>query len=183
MTLLESLDIPPGSSMPPFTLPDSSGKSFNSWDCFGTKGLLVVFICNHCPYAIAQWMRFINLAREARQLGINMLAINPNIHPDYPQDAPEQMRILVEEMALPFPYLVDGTQQVARQFKAQCTPDPYLFNRDAELVYHGRLDDNWQNESGVTSQDLLEAVRALAEDREIDLPWHPAMGCSIKWRR
>ncbi len=175
MTLAESVDIPLGSSMSPFSLPDSSGKTFNSWDCYGPKGLLVVFICNHCPYAIAQWTRFIALAQQSRELGVN-------IHPDYPQDAPEQMRILVREMEISFPYLIDGTQNTARQFRAQCTPDPFLFNRDAELVYHGRLDDNWQDESAVTHRELLEAVMALAEDRGVASPQIPAMGCSIKWR-
>lgn len=183
MTLVESVDIPLGSSMSPFSLPDSAGTVFNSWDCFGPKGLMVLFTCNHCPYAIAQWPRFLSLAVRAKKIGINTVAINPNIHPDYPQDALEQMRILVKKMEVSFPYLVDGTQQVARQFKAQCTPDPYLFNRDAELAYHGRLDDQWQDETAVTSHDLLDAVEALGSGNNPEPQQHPAMGCSIKWRK
>lgn len=182
MTLVESGDIAFGSKMPHFSLPDAAGRLFDSNDCFGAKGLLVLFTCNHCPYARAQWPRFIRLAAQARTLGVNCVAINPNIHPDYPQDAPERMRVLADELGIDFPYLVDASQQVAQRFKAQCTPDPFLFDCEARLVYHGRLDDNWQDEDAVTRHELLEAVEALAAGGEIRLLPHPAMGCSIKWR-
>ena len=183
MALVESSDIPLGSNMPPFSLPDPEGRVFNSWDCFGEQGLLVVFTCNHCPYAVAQWGRLIRLAQRARHLGVNTVAINPNIHPDYPQDAPEGMRELVGKLRIDFPYLVDGMQKVARAFGAQCTPDPYLFNRDAELVYHGRIDDNWQDEDAVTRHELWDAIEALAAGEALEAQQNPAMGCSIKWRK
>ena len=183
MALVESIDIPLGSSMPPFSLPDSEGRVHQSWNCFGERGLLVVFTCNHCPYAVAQWPRLVRLAQKARRIGVNTAAINPNIHPDYPQDAPEGMRKLVVKLGIDFPYLVDGSQKTARAFGAQCTPDPYLFNREAELVYHGRIDDNWQNEDVVTRHELWEAVEALASDEPLEAVQNPAMGCSIKWRK
>lgn len=181
MALVESLDIPLGSKMPAFHLADAQGKYFASPDCFGPKGLLVLFTCNHCPYALAQWPRFIALADRAKNIGINTVAINPNIHPAYPQDAPGMMLKLCADLGIRFPYLVDAEQQTARAFKAQCTPDPYLFDREARLVYHGRLDDHWQDEQGVSRRELLEAIETLSAGGELNAVQKPAMGCSIKW--
>ncbi|MEZ4600516.1 MAG: thioredoxin family protein [Syntrophotaleaceae bacterium] len=182
MALVHSVDLPLGSTMPEFTLQDPDGKIYRSRDLFGSKGLLVLFTCNHCPYANAQWPRFVRLAEEFAPRGINTVAINANIHPDYPDDAPFRMKDKVAELAISFPYLVDETQQVATAFKAQCTPDPYLFDAEGNLAYHGRLDDNWQDESAVTRQELREAMGALAEGGSFMQNQKPSMGCSIKWR-
>ena len=182
MALIESILIPLGSKMPDFELKDPRGKIFKSEELCGKRGLLVAFTCNHCPYAIAVWPRLIKLARSARQAGINPVAINPNIHPDYPDDAPDKMVLKIKELGIDFPYLVDETQKVADAFKAQCTPDIYLFNTKHELVYHGRIDDNWQDESKVTREELKEAVNNLAAGKAISKEQRPSMGCSIKWR-
>jgi thiol-disulfide isomerase/thioredoxin len=168
--------------MPAFSLNDPSGKLFSSDGLLASKGLLVVFICNHCPYAKAQWPRLIRLAEEFAGQGINTVAINANIHPDYPDDAPRHMTELAAELGITFPYLVDDSQQVAREFRAQCTPDPYLFDGQGRLFYHGRIDDNWQDDKAVQRQDLREAMRALIAGTDPPAVQQPSMGCSIKWR-
>jgi len=182
MALMYSVDVPLGTRMPDFELKDPFGNVYKSDDLYGDKGLLVVFTCNHCPYAIAVWPRLIRLSKYAKELGINTVAINPNIHPNYPEDAPEKMIEKIKEWGIPFPYLIDETQEVAKAFKAQCTPDIYLFDKDHKLVYHGRIDDNWQDESKVTKEELKEAITNLAEGKQINPVQYPSMGCSIKWR-
>lgn len=182
MTLVYSVDLPLGSPMPGFSLNDPFGKSFNGGELGADKGLLLVFTCNHCPYAKAQWPRLIRLAKEFSRQGINTVAINANIHPGYPDDAPQRMAELVTELGISFPYLVDDVQQVAREFRAQCTPDPYLFDGQGMLFYHGRIDDNWQNEEAVLHQELREAMVALVAGEEPPVVQQPSMGCSIKWR-
>lgn len=182
MVLLESIEISLGTEMPDFELKDSHGKIFKSDRLYAEKGLLVVFTCNHCPYANAVWPRLIKLARYARDLGINTVAINPNIHPDYPEDTSEKMIEKGVKLGIEFPYLVDETQQTAKAFKAQCTPDIYLFNKEHKLVYHGRIDNNWQDESKVTREELKEAIVSLANNKPISQKQYPSMGCSIKWR-
>jgi peroxiredoxin len=182
MALIESIDIPLGTGMPSFTLKDPFGKNYSSDGLIGTKGLLVVFTCNHCPYAKAVWPRLIRIAHDARNLGIPAVAINPNIHPNYPDDRPECMIQKIKEWGITFPYLVDDTQETAKAFMAQCTPDIYLMNHERILIYHGRIDDNWQDEGKVTRKDLQNAINALADGKEIPSPQYPSMGCSIKWR-
>jgi len=182
MTLLKTLDLPMGVEMPGFCLPDPFGEFHSSEKLSGEKGLLVVFTCNHCPYANAQWPRLVRLARHARRLGINTVAINANIHPDYPEDAPEKMKEKITELGIDFLYLIDESQNVARAFQAQCTPDPYLFDASGRLAYHGRIDDHWQDENRATRRELQEAVEHLAAGLPVEKKQHPSMGCSIKWR-
>ncbi len=182
MALVESVGIALGTEMPDFTLSDPDGKSFEGRALYGPKGLLVAFTCNHCPYAIAVWPRLVRLADKAKALGVGTVAVNPNIHPAYPEDAPKKMKEKVREWGIPFPYLVDETQATAKAFKAQCTPDLYLYAAGRCLAYHGRLDDNWQDEAAVTREDLWDAVVDVAAGRPAATPQRPSMGCSIKWR-
>lgn len=179
---VESKEIPLGTPLPTFSLKDPFGKHYNSFELKGEKGLLVVFMCNHCPYAQAVWPRIIRLAQWAKPLGVNTVAINPNIHPDYPEDSPEEMKKRIREWGIPFPYLIDETQDVARTFEAKCTPDPYLFEASGKLVYHGRVDDNWKDETKVTREELREAIERMLKGEPPLSPQCPAMGCSIKWR-
>jgi len=179
---IESIEIPLGTVLPPFDLPDTNGTVFHSDRLIGPKGLLVIFTCNHCPYAKAVWPRTITIAQEGQRLGIQTVAINPNINPEYPEDAPSVMKAKIKEWGIPFPYLVDESQEVARAFKAQCTPDIYLFDAAGRLAYHGRVDDNWQDVSKVTRQELKEAVVNTAAGRPASGKQHPSLGCSIKWR-
>ena len=181
MSILESIVIPLGTKMPPFELADPFGKTFKGEDLYGEKGLLLGFSCNHCPYAIAVWPRFIRVSVYAQEIGINTVVINPNINPDYPEDAPDQMVRKIKEWGIEFPYLVDDKQDAARAFKAQCTPDIYLFNNERELVYHGRVDDNWKDESNVKQEELKQAVDNLSDGKPQAENQKPSMGCSIKW--
>ena len=181
MALLQSILIPLGTAMPDFKLKTPSGEEFKGTNLFGDKGLLIGFLCNHCPYAVAVWPRFVRLAQYAKEMGINAVAINPNINPDYPEDGPEEMIKKVKEWNIDFPYLVDENQDIARAFKAQCTPDIFLFNNEKKLVYHGRIDDHWQDENKVTRQELKEAIEHCASGQEIAKDQNPSMGCSIKW--
>jgi peroxiredoxin len=182
MSLVESLKIPLGTVMPEFKLKDAAGKTFDGESLQGDRGLLVVFTCNHCPYANAVWPRLIRIANEALAMKFGVVAINPNIHPKYPDDAPPKMIEKIRELNILFPYLVDEEQSVARAFKAQCTPDVYLFDQDKRLVYHGRIDDNWKDEGAVKKEDLKDAITALFSGRAVDAKQFSSMGCSIKWQ-
>ncbi len=182
MALLESVKVPLGTLMPSFVLRDPSGKEFSSDGLYGDRGLLVIFTCNHCPYANAVWPRLVRLGVYAAGMRLGVVAVNPNINPDFPDDAPGKMTAKARELGLSFPYLVDEDQSVAKAFKAQCTPDIYLYNNKKALVYHGRIDDNWKDEDAVTREELKEAMNNLAAGIPVDKKQMPAMGCSIKWR-
>ncbi|NBV41832.1 thioredoxin family protein [bacterium] len=182
MALVESSDIGIGSVMPSFSLEDAMGDRITLADSRGEMGTLIIFTCNHCPYALAVWPRLIRLGLELSRDGIGTVAINPNIHPDYPDDSPSEMAKRVTDWGIPFPYLIDATQEVARSYDAQCTPDIYLLDAQDQLVYHGRIDDNWKNESLVTHRDLWEAAQGLINGFPPLTVQKPSMGCSIKWR-
>lgn len=183
MAQLESTNIPLGTKIPKFVLRDPDGVIQVSDYAFGKKGLLIVFTCNHCPYAKAVWPRIIRIGKYAMKHDINVLAINPNINPDYPDDSPDEMGKRIKEWNITFPYLIDEAQKTAHVFDAQCTPDIYLYNSEHKLVYHGRVDDNWQEESKVTKEELKEAITALIKGRPIAEKQIPSIGCSIKWRK
>ena len=179
---IESINVPLGMKMPKFILRDPDGVIQVSDYIIGKKGILVIFTCNHCPYAKAVWPRILKIGQWAIEQGINTVAINPNINPNYPDDAPEMMRLKIKEWGIPFPYLIDETQKVAKAFDAQCTPDIYLFDADQKLVYHGRVDDNWQDALKVMKHELKDAIKNLIEGKPISTDQFPSMGCSIKWR-
>jgi len=183
MALLESIFIPLGTKMPDFELKDPFDKSFKGRELYGDRGLIIAFTCNHCPYANAVWNRFISLAKYAKGLHINAIAINPNIHPDFPEDAPDQMIVKINDLNIEFPYLIDDSQETAKAFKAQCTPDIFVFNHSKKLIYHGRIDDNWRDETNVKHEELKEALNNHAAGLPISENQHPTMGCSIKWRK
>lgn len=182
MALVGSIHVAQGTRLPEFTLNDPDGVAHSSSELMGEKGLLLVVTCNHCPYALAVWPRLIRIARQIRGMGVNSVAINPNIHPDYPADGIPAMKEKIAEWGVDFPYLADETQDVARALNAQCTPDIYLYDHHGELQYHGRIDDYWKDEAQVTQQELLPAVEAMANGDEMPAIQHPTIGCSIKWR-
>ncbi len=182
MALVASIHVDLGWQLPDLELKDPDGNSCKLGECAGENGLLVAFTCNHCPYAIAVWPRLIKHARAFRAKGVNTIAVNPNIHPDYPQDSASAMKEKIAEWGIDFPYLADETQEVARTFDAQCTPDLYLFNKSGKLYYHGRIDDYWKDEAQVKQQDLAPAVDAMIAGEPSLQPQYPTIGCSIKWR-
>ena len=172
-----------GWKAPDFTLKDAHGKSYKMSDYLGGKGLLIAFICNHCPYVkrIAQ-----RLAADTKLLmdeGINVLAIMSNDYEYVPEDSPENMKIFAQQHNFGFPYLIDEDQSVGKQYDAVCTPDFFGFNNKGELQYRGRIDDaRMGNEEGRVPE-LVNAMRMIAETGTGPETQFPSMGCSIKWRK
>jgi len=182
MALVASIHVESGWALPDVELKDVDGRRVRLLDQTGRNGLLAAFTCNHCPYALAVWPRLIRYAAAFREKGVNTVAINPNIHPGYPEDSVPAMKDKMAEWGVDFPYLADETQRVARTFDAQCTPDLYLFDKTGKLYYHGRFDDYWKDETKVTQQELAPAVDAMLAGQPAPQPQHPTIGCSIKWR-
>lgn len=183
MALVQSKGLPVGTSAPDFSLPGVDGETWSLERFEEAKALVVVFTCNHCPYAQATEDRLVAIQREYRDKGVRLVAINPNDSVAYPDDNFDAMRVRAEERGFNFPYLQDETQEVAKAYDAVCTPDPYVFDRERRLTYAGRVDDNWKEEDLVTSQDLRKAIEATLEGKELDFVPIPSMGCSIKWKK
>jgi len=166
-----------------FSLPGVDGRTWTLADCKGEKGLLVMFICNHCPYVKAVRERIVRDARELKQLGINCVAIMSNDPTDYPEDSFENMKRVAEEFDFPFPYLFDETQAIAKIYGAVCTPDFFGYNADLGLQYRGRLDASRKETApDDVRRDLFEAMRQVAETGRGPAEQIPSIGCSIKWR-
>lgn len=181
MALVKSVDIELGKELEHFVLKDSFGVEFDSKKAFKEAGMLIVVTCNHCPYANAIWSRVSKIAEFAKKLDITTVALNPNIHPNYPEDSPAYMRDKIEEFNLNFPYLVDAKQKVSKSLGAVCTPEIFLFDEFAKLYYHGRLDDSWHDSRGVKKEDLREAIISLFGKQPAPSQQISSQGCSIKW--
>jgi peroxiredoxin len=166
-----------------FDLEGTDGRHHRLAEACGRKGTLVMFICNHCPYVQAVLDDIIRDARELEAHGVKSIAIMPNDTRAYPADSFENMKRLAEEKRLPFPYVIDRTQQVARTYDAVCTPDFFGFNADLELQYHGRIYEvrNRQRVPG-SRRELFEGLVQIAQRGEAPEEQTPSMGCSIKWR-
>jgi peroxiredoxin len=176
--------MPVGTPAPPFSLPATDGRTVSLEDFADAKVLVVVFTCNHCPYAKAAEGRLVELQRDFADRGVRLVAINPNDAVSHPDDSFEKMIERARAQGFNFPYLRDETQEVARAYDAACTPDVFVFGPDRALVYNGRIDDDWKDPSAVTRRDLREVVEATLEGRPHGLPEVvPSMGCSIKWKR
>jgi len=171
-----------GQSAIDFSLPDVDGKIWSLEKCRGKKGLLVMFICNHCPYVKAIQQRLVNDTAELRELGINSVAIMSNDTTQYAEDSPENMKKIAAEFNFPFPYLLDATQAVAKKYGAVCTPDFFGYNADLELQYRGRLDASRKELiSGDMKRDLFAAMKQVSQTGHGPKEQIPSMGCSIKW--
>jgi peroxiredoxin len=167
-----------------FKLPDTAGKLWTLDDCKGVNGLLVMFICNHCPYVRATLEGLVADTRLLLDSGINSVAIMSNDIRGYPMDAPEYMRKLAQEYQFPFPYLYDESQQVAHAYGAVCTPDFFGYNKDMQLQYRGRF-DNRENKTGQepgAKHELLLAMQEIAKTGQGPRVQIPNLGCSIKWK-
>lgn len=181
-TLSTMLEI--GTKAPSFELPDTDGSKVSLNDLKFDKGVLVMFICNHCPYVKHLNEGLVEFANEYKQKGIECIAISSNDVENYPQDSPDLMKELSEKHNFPFPYLYDETQEVAKAYKAACTPDFFLFDRDLKLFYRGQFDDSRPgNRKLVSGSDMRAAANSLIEGEEDFEPQIPSMGCNIKWKR
>ena len=182
MALMHSKGMPVGNPAPLFSLPGVDGNAWSLDSFSDAELLLVVFTCNHCPYAIASEDRLIEIQNDYADRGLQMVAISPNDAEKYPDDSFDEMKKRADDKAFPFPYLYDESQEVARGYDAACTPDLFLFDRDRKLLYNGRIDDNWQEPGQVTRRDLRAVLDAALEGRTVDFEHVPSMGCSIKWK-
>ena len=170
-----------GAMAPDFDLPGVDGKRYNL-GCFADQKILIVlFTCNHCPYAQAYEDRLIQIQKDYERRGVQLVAINANDEKNYPEDRLDMMVVRAKEQGFNFPYLRDADQSVARAYDAACTPEAYAFDQGGALRYHGRIDDNWQNPKQVKSHDLRNALDDLLAHRPVRAPLTHALGCSIKW--
>jgi len=173
-----------GTPAPDFVLPDSFGQHHSLQSCRGAKGLLVIFMCNHCPYVKAVIDRIVRDTRELATLGIGSVAIMSNDVTVYPEDSPKNMQAWAQELNLPFPYLYDETQSVARAFGAVCTPDYFGYNAQLELQYRGRLDASGRKPAAPDARrELFAAMHQIAHSGQGPREQQASIGCSIKWKQ
>ena len=171
-----------GWQAPDFNLPNIDGKTVSLKDSMGKNGLLVMFICNHCPYVKAILPRLIDDVKALQALGINTIAIMSNDPADYPEDSLDNMQKIAQAMAFPFPYLLDETQEVAKKYNAVCTPDFFGFNHNFALQYRGRFDESRKETAQGSTRDLFKAMQLVAETGQGPQAQIASIGCSIKWR-
>jgi len=171
-----------GDVAPGFRLPGTDGKWHSLEDFSGSELLLVVFSCNHCPYAQAWEGRLLEIGRRYPPEKLGMVMINPNETEHYPDDSMERMIERARRKNYPFPYLRDDSQEVARAYGAEVTPHPFLFDRSRRLIFQGKPDDNWEDPSRVRHPYLREAIEAALAGRPVPTPVTSVIGCSVKWK-
>lgn len=184
MALIYSEKLKMGWKAVDFNLQGADGNTYNLNSFSNKKGLLVAFTCNHCPYARAAWPTLVGLFQKY-QGDMNFIAINPNDEKEFPEDSFAEMQKKQQEWNIPFPYLQDKTQDTARNYSAQCTPDIYLFKKeedDFKLFYHGRISDDWEKPALARERNLEQAIIDLSKDGLPPENQPPSIGCSIKWR-
>ncbi len=183
MSMQPSTMAPLGSEAPDFELPDTRGETVSLDDFDDARALLVVFLCNHCPYVKHIRDELAEFAREYRGRGLAVVGISSNDVEQYPEDSPKRMREVKEEVGFPFPYLYDESQEVAKAYGAACTPDFFLFDEERELAYRGQFDDSRPgNDVPVTGEDLRRATDRVLEGRPVPEDQAPSVGCNIKWK-
>jgi peroxiredoxin len=183
MAATPSTMLPLGTRAPDFSLPDTTGEQVSLDDFAGSPGYLVMFICNHCPFVKHVRQQLAELGRDLVRRGVAVVAISSNDVDHYPEDSPQRMAEEKQAAGYEFPYLHDATQQTARDYRAACTPDFYLFDARRELVYRGQLDDSRPgNDVPVSGADLRQAVDALLDGRPPLEQQKPSLGCNIKWK-
>lgn len=174
-----------GEAAPEFNLPGVDGQNHSLSEFSRSSALVVIFMCNHCPYVIATQDRINSLAKEFAPKGVSVVGINSNDAERYPADNFAAMKVRAREQGFVFPYLYDESQAVARAYGAVCTPDFYIYGNEAGkflLRYRGRLDDNWKDESSVKRRDLADALSLVIAGQAPSLEQKPSIGCSIKWK-
>lgn len=185
MALTESNMLTLGTKAPSFTLPDTiSGQNLSFENTKGSKGTVVIFSCNHCPFVIHLNHEIVNIAHEYKAQGINFIVISSNDVVNYKDDSPDKMTLIAKVLKFPFPYLYDETQEVAKAYDAACTPDFYVFNGSQALVYRGRMDGSRPgNGIPVTGADLRSALSSVVLGYDEITPQIPSAGCNIKWKK
>jgi peroxiredoxin len=172
-----------GTPLPPFRLPDLDGRLVSPDDVRDAPALLVAFICHHCPFVRHIRSEFARFAREYQARGLAVIAINSNDIDEFPEDGPDGMRQEARDAGYTFPYLFDESQQIAKAFRAACTPDLFLFDAARTLVYRGQFDGSRpRNTVPVTGRDLRAACDALLDGRPVTPTQTPSVGCNIKWK-
>jgi len=173
-----------GTQAPDFALPDTNGKTVRLSDFDEAKALVVMFICNHCPFVKHLRDALAEFGRAYQDKGVAVVAINSNDVANYPDDSPEKMAKEVKDAGYTFPYLYDETQEVAKAYRAACTPDFYVFDADQKLRYRGQFDDSRpKSDEPITGRDLRAAVDAALAGEDVPEPQKPSMGCNIKWKK
>jgi len=159
---------------------DNNYHSLKEYD--NEKILIIIFMCNHCPYVKAVIGRLVEIQNKYLDKGVKLIGINPNDEITYPEDSFENMKLFAKEYNMNFPYLRDETQNIAKEYDAACTPDIYVYDNNRFLKYHGRIDDNWKDENLVTQKELENAIDFLLAGENIESDQLPSLGCSIKWK-
>lgn len=183
MSATASTMLPLTTKAPDFHLPDTEGKTVSLSDFRDARALVVVFLCNHCPFVKHVIRDLVDLAREYQDRGVAFVAINSNDVATYPDDRPEMMTKFARQKGFTFPYLYDETQEVAKAYRAACTPDFFVFDEKRELVYRGQMDDSRPgNGVPITGADLCVALDGILEGGPLPANQKPSMGCNIKWK-
>ena len=173
---------PLGSAARDFLLPGVDGKEYSLDSFRESRVLVIIFMCNHCPYVKAVLPRLVDLQNQLKGKGAQLVGINSNDATRYPDDSFDNMKKVALDKKISFPYLFDATQETAKAYDAVCTPDIYLFGGERTLLYRGRIDDNWEQSEKVTEKDLQTAIESALKGKEISGEQIPSLGCSIKWK-
>ena len=182
MVLLESkVSLQTGDKAPDFELLGIDDKQHSLTNYKDYKGLLVIFICNHCPYVKAK-IDAIKEIHEKFKDRIALVGINSNDSSEYPEDSFENMKIIAQEKEIKFDYLVDGDQEIAKKYGAVCTPDPFLFDSERRLVFHGKIDNAMKPEDTATEKTMISNIQRFLDGEKIEKDFDPSIGCSIKWK-
>ncbi|MCX8064597.1 MAG: thioredoxin family protein [Candidatus Hydrogenedentes bacterium] len=183
MVAVNSQMVPLGTIAHHFELPDPTGKIYKLSNLKGEKGTLIIFMCNHCPFVKHVIREIVNIANDYVRKGIAVVGINSNDTQKYPEDSPQNMIEFIKHEEIPFPYLIDETQEVAKLYKAACTPDFFLFDSELRLFYRGQLDSSRPgNNIPVSGEDLRNALESLLSGKSPPANQKPSMGCNIKWK-
>ncbi len=171
-----------GSKIIDFDLPATDGNQYSLSKFSDKKAVVIIFMCNHCPYVKGIIHELIKIQSDYAEKGVQLVGINANDSNNYPEDSFEAMQNWVKEAGINFVYLHDESQEVAKAYQAQCTPDIYVFDQERQFVYHGRLNDNWQSPSEVTEHSLRNALDSLLVGEQVSKNQQSSVGCSIKWK-
>ena len=183
MVMTASEMLPLGTSAPDFSLPDTKVDIVSLADFEDAPALLVIFMCNHCPFVKHILNNLVDLIREYQAKGAAVVGISSNNVADFPEDSPDMMAKVADEAGFTFPYLYDESQDAAKAYRAACTPDFFLFNKQRKLVYRGQMDDSRPgNDIPVTGTDLTAALDAVLEGKRVSETQKPSIGCNIKWK-